>query len=129
VIDDPRFNVDALAGVRGFYADNVLSVLASVNRARSIDFGATKSWSAPIAGIHARFNITDKLYAIGSAFAGGTDPSTNFAWDLFGGLGYAFNDRFSPFAGYRARKIGYRSGNFINNETFYGPISGLNLRI
>jgi hypothetical protein len=26
VIDDPRFNVDALAGVRGFYADNVLCI-------------------------------------------------------------------------------------------------------
>jgi hypothetical protein len=128
LIDDPRFNFDAFAGVRGFYADNILSVLASLNRTRSIDYGVAKSWAAPVAGVHARFNFTDKFYATGSAFVGGTDPSTNFTWDLFGGLGYAFNDRFSAFAGYRAMKIGYRSGNFINNELLYGPISGLNLR-
>jgi hypothetical protein len=128
LIDDPRFSLDALAGVRGFYADNILSVLASLNRTRAIDYGVTKSWAAPMAGVHARVNFTDKFYATGSAFVGGTDPSTNFAWDLFGGLGYNINDRLSTFLGYRAMKIGYRSGNFINNELFYGPISGLNLR-
>jgi hypothetical protein len=128
LIDDPRFSLDALAGVRGFYADNILSVLASLNRNRAADFGSTKSWAAPVAGVHGRFNFTDKFYATGSAFVGGTDPSTNFTWDLFGGLGYNINDRFSTFVGYRAMKIGYRSGNFVNNELLYGPISGLNIR-
>jgi hypothetical protein len=128
LIDDPRFSLDALAGVRGFYADNVLSVLADLHRTRAIDYGVAKSWAAPMAGVHARFNFTDQLYATGSAFVGGTDPSSNFAWDLFGGLGYSFNDHFSATAGYRAMKIGYRSGNFINNELFYGPTVALNIR-
>jgi hypothetical protein len=128
LIDDPRFSLDALAGVRGFYADNILSVLADLNRNRSLDFGVTKSWAAPMAGFLGRVNFTDQLYATGSAFVGGTDSSTNFAWDLFGGLGYSFNDRFSIFLGYRAMKIGYRTGNFIDNELFYGPIAGLNVR-
>jgi hypothetical protein len=72
VIDDPRFSLDALAGVRGFYADNILSVLANLNRSHAVDFGASKSWAAPMAGVHARVNFTDRFYATGSAFVGGT---------------------------------------------------------
>jgi hypothetical protein len=128
VIDDPRFSVDALVGVRGFYADNTISVLANRRRERSIDYGLDKSWAIPVAGLHARYNFTDKFFATAVGFAGGTSASNNFSWDLFGGVGYTFNDYVSAFGGWRTLKVGYRDGNFINNVVLQGPIAGLNIR-
>jgi hypothetical protein len=128
LIDDPRFNLDALVGVRGFYTDNTISVLANLLRTRAIDYGLVKSWAIPVAGLHARYNFTDKLFATAVGFVGGTSASNNFSWDLFGGVGYTFNDYVSAFAGWRALKVGYRSGNFINNTLMQGPITGLNIR-
>jgi hypothetical protein len=128
LIDDPRFSVDALAGVRGFYTDNTISVLASLFRAHSIDYGLVKSWAIPVAGVHARYNFTDKFFATAAGFVGGTNASSDFSWDLFGGVGYTFNNYVSAFGGWRSLKIGYRNGNFIYNVLLQGPVSGLNIR-
>jgi hypothetical protein len=128
LIDDPRFSVDALAGVRGFYTNNTISVLASLFRTHSIDYGLVKSWAIPVAGLHVRYDFTDKFFATAAGFVGGTNASSDFSWDLFGGAGYTFNDHVSAFGGWRSLKIGYRNGNFIYNVLFQGPVAGLNIR-
>jgi hypothetical protein len=128
LIDDPRFSVDALAGVRGFYTDNTISVLASLQRTHLIDYGLVKSWAIPIVGAHARYNFTDKFFATAAGFVGGTDASSDFSWDLFGGVGYTFNNYVSAFGGWRSLKIGYRKDNFIYNVLLQGPVAGLNIR-
>jgi len=81
-------------------------------------YGVSKSWSIPMVGAHVRDH----------GFVGGTDSTSDYAWDVFGGVGYSFNDLFSAFAGYRVLKIGYRSGNFIFNVVQPGPVLGLNVR-
>jgi hypothetical protein len=128
LIDDPRFSVDALAGVRGFYTDNTISVLASLMRTHSIDYGLVESWAIPVVGAHARYNFTDKFFATAAGFVGGTNASSDFSWDLFGGVGYTFNDYVSAFGGWRSLKVGYRKDNFIYNVLFQGPVAGLNIR-
>lgn len=49
-------------------------------------------------------------------------------WDVFDGLGYAFNDSQSAFAGYRAMKASYRNGDFVYNAPQQGPVLGLSAR-
>jgi hypothetical protein len=126
VIDDPRYVVDGFVGVRGFNADNVLTL--DFVRLPSINYGKTESWAAPAVGGRVRFGFADNWYFSTIGFVGGTDPKSNYFWDVFSGVGYAFNERYSVFLGYRAMKVDYRNGNFLYNVIQQGPVTGLNIR-
>jgi hypothetical protein len=126
VIDDPRYIVDGFAGVRGFYADNVLTL--DFVRLPSINYGKTENWATPAVGGRVRFSFADNWYFSTIGFVGVADPKSNYFWDVFSGVGYAFNERYSAFLGYRAMKVDYRSGNFIYNVIQQGPVAGLNIR-
>lgn len=47
---------------------------------------------------------------------------------MFGGVGYAIDQRWSAFAGYRAMKVDYRNGSFIFDALQQGPVLGLTSR-
>ncbi|MBV9138394.1 MAG: hypothetical protein JO357_15165 [Hyphomicrobiales bacterium] len=126
VIDDPRFFIDGFAGVRGFYVDNVLKL--DFLRVPSASYGKSEGWADPAIGARFRFNFADNWYFSTIGFIGGTSTRSDFFWDLFGGIGYAFNDRYSVFAGYRAMKVDYSHGNFLYNVVQQGPVMGLNIR-
>ncbi|SEC26593.1 hypothetical protein SAMN05519104_1056 [Rhizobiales bacterium GAS188] len=125
VIDDPRFIIDGFAGVRGFYADNVLKL--DRGALPSISYGKSEAWADLAVGARLRFNFSENWYASAIGFGGGAG-ARDFFWDLFGGVGYAFNDRYAAFAGYRVLKVDYAKGNFLYNVVQHGPVMGLNIR-
>jgi hypothetical protein len=55
---------------------------------------------------------------------GGFGVSSDIDWDLFGGVGYQFNDTFSFVAGYRAVGVDYQDGDFLFDVIQQGPILG-----
>ena len=75
-----------------------------------------------------RFNFNENWYASLIGFGGGTNTKSDFFGDLFAGVGYAFNERYAAFAGYRVLKVDYSNGNFLYNIVQYGPVMGLNIR-
>lgn len=121
--DDGRISLDGLAGVRVFSTDNSLDV--TLNRI-TVDYGKSASWVDGIVGLRLKYAIAQDWTATLIAFGGGI--SSNYEWDVFAGVGYRFNQTWGAFAGYRALKVDYESGNFIYDVLQHGPILGVNIR-
>ena len=71
-------------------------------------------------------HLTDKWFMTVIGLGGGI--SSNYEWDVFGGVGYRFNERLGAFAGYRALKVDYQSGDFIYDALQHGPVLGAQVR-
>ena len=55
---------------------------------------------------------------------GGFGVSSDFMWDVFGGVGYEVKDWLSLVAGFRATGVDYQEGDFLYDITQYGPLIG-----
>ena len=87
----------------------------------------SEDWVDPIIGLVARVTFAANWYASGwamNAVAG--DSDTNY--DLFGGIGYAFNQSYSFIVGYRHIKIDYEKDAFLYDVKLYGPMAGFTFR-
>ena len=120
LVDDPGYSIDALAGIRGFVMKNTLRVQLMPTPLKLSD---SEQWVDGVVGLRLKVNLPSSFYATTIGFLG--KGASRYEWDVFGGLGYDFNDRFSAFAGYRAMKVDYRNGNFIYNALQQGPVLGL----
>ena len=63
--------------------------------------------------------------------AGGFGASSDFMWDLYAGIGYDFNDRFSAVLGYRGTGVDYENDGFLYDvvrmDQFWAAFSGSDL--
>jgi opacity protein-like surface antigen len=50
---------------------------------------------------------------------------SKFSWDVFGGIGYNINDRYSVIAGYRGLGVDYANDGYVYDVVQQGPIIGL----
>lgn len=123
LIDNPVYSLDAFAGVRGFAMKNTLRVQVMPV---TLKLAESEQWADGVIGARLKVNLTPSLYATTIGFLG--KGGSRYEWDVLGGLGYAFNDSLSAFAGYRAMKVSYRNGDFIYNALQQGPVLGVNAR-
>ena len=121
VLQDDRGNLDLVAGARVWHASTEISFSGGILDGVSREDSAT--WVDGLAGVRAKYSITDKVYFTGWGLvgAGGADLD----WDVAGGIGYEFNDRFSAVAGYRALGVDYSSDGFVMDVVQQGPIFGV----
>ena len=56
----------------------------------------------PIVGIKGRLDIDPSWYVAGWGMVGGFGAASDVTWDVFGGVGYQWNEWLSLFARYRA---------------------------
>ncbi|MDP2354733.1 MAG: hypothetical protein Q8M31_01560 [Beijerinckiaceae bacterium] len=127
IVDGPQFTLDVLAGARGFYMDNIISVrIAAGPFVRGQKFADRQSWLDAVGGVRMRYQIDEKWLVNLIAFAGG--GASKYQWDVYGGAGYAFNRNWAAFLGYRAFKVNYRDGDFIYNVLQHGPLAGIQYR-
>jgi hypothetical protein len=122
-LDNGQLEVDGLAGVRVFSMDNTLDV--TLNRV-TVSYGKDAQWVDAVGGFRIRYKFDQNWTAVLIALGGG--GSSDYEWDLFGGVGYRFSERWGAFAGYRALKVDYQSGNYIYNALQHGPVLGVNIR-
>ena len=85
-------------------------------------------WWEPLVGVRGRAPLTDKLSAGGFANIGGFGAGSELTWEVFGGLNYAFNDRFSSNLGFRYLSIDYEADKADVDLDTYGPVLGVTLR-
>lgn len=121
LIDNPGYSLDGFAGVRGFAMKNTLRVQVLPT---TLKLAESEQWVDGVVGARLKVNLTNALYATTIGFIG--KGGSRYEWDVFGGLGYAFTDKISGFAGYRAMKVDYRNGNFVYNALQQGPVLGVN---
>lgn len=124
VLDLPNARVDAVLGARLWSVDNGLSFKGGLLGGRTFKDSAT--WADAMGGLKGRLDLSDRFYLTGTALAGG--GGSNFGWDLMGGLGYQFTNRFSAVAGYRAMGVDYKDGPFEFDVTIKGPIIGASFK-
>ena len=55
---------------------------------------------------------------------GGFGVSSDFTWDVMGGLGYEVSDSISLVAGYRGLGVDYKHDGFVFDVVQDGPILG-----
>lgn len=85
-------------------------------------------WWDPLIGVRGRLPLTDQLTLAGSANIGGFGAGSELTWEIFAGLDYAFNERFSANAGFRYIAIDYEGSRGELDLDMYGPLLGMTLR-
>lgn len=120
VLDRANLRLDAVFGARLWSVENTLKFKGGIFGGQS--FKDSETWVDAMGGIKGRLNVTDRIYFTGSAIAGG--GSSNFGWDVMGGIGYEISRHFSAVAGYRALGVDYKNGSFDFDVTVQGPIAG-----
>jgi hypothetical protein len=116
VVSNQDMTVDLMAGARLWSVDNDINA--------SLTFGGTPvaafsgsdgdTWVDPMIGAKARFNTNSPWY-----FTAWGD------WDVFGSVGYQWNEKFSTVLGYRALGVNYSSGGFVYDVVQQGPVLGM----
>ncbi|GKS59334.1 hypothetical protein YTPLAS18_28610 [Nitrospira sp.] len=122
IAEDEHIWVDLVAGVRGYYVNTDLNFQAGLLPARTSS--STAGWVDGLGGLRARVKIWRGLYASGTAVVGG--GGSDILVDVLGGLGYAFTEHISIFAGYRYIKVDYeKTSGFIWDVEYQGPLAGV----
>jgi hypothetical protein len=114
--------LDAVAGVRFWDLDNTIELKSELLPTQEIS--EQESWNDFFVGLKGRRNLNDRWFLNGwviVAVAGDSDSS----FDLFGGVGYRFNDELSLDVGYRHHEIEYEDQEFLYDVEMSGPIVGL----
>ncbi|MEX2519822.1 MAG: hypothetical protein WD969_10875 [Paracoccaceae bacterium] len=87
-----------------------------------------KTWVDPMIGLRGRVEINDKVSLGGFASIGGFGVGSDLSFDIFGGVEYAFSERFSANAGFRYMSFDYDAGNADLDLKMYGPVFGITMR-
>jgi len=120
VLENDRRNLDLVGAARLWYAKTEISfdggLLDGVSRSDSA------TWVDGLAGVRAKYSITDNVYLTGWGLVGAGQADLD--WDVAGGIGYKFNDKFSAVAGYRALGVDYSDDGFVYDIVEQGPIFG-----
>ena len=127
LVDDRIWSLDLLAGARLYdvATDATLSIPG---------IGVTKSgrtdetWVDPMIGARFGARLSERWYLTSWAFVGGFDAGSKSSWDLFGGIGHDFTDRYTLLVGYRGLGVDYARGGYVYDVVQQGPIVGLKVR-
>jgi len=127
VVDSPSVKLDGLAGVRIFSIDNELSLSSGILAARSGSNGDT--WADPVVGTRAIIPFGGSgFFANAYGDVGGFGISGDLTWQLYGGIGYNFNNWLTGYAGYRYLDIHREDGGFVFDVAQQGPLLGAAFR-
>jgi hypothetical protein len=124
VIEQAGTSVDVMAGARVWGVMGDFEVTTAGEGVALISGSDEKYWVDPMIGVKGRLQGASPWYLTGWAMIGGFGVSSDIDWDLFGGLGYQFNDTFSFVAGYRGTGVDYQDDNFQFDVIQHGPIMG-----
>jgi hypothetical protein len=121
VLQNDKGNLDLVAGARVWYVNTDISFSGGI--LDGVDRSDSATWVDGLAGVRAKYSITDNFYLTGWGLVGG--GGANVDWDVMGGIGYKFNDTFSAVGGYRALGVDYSDDGFIFDVVQQGPIFGV----
>lgn len=100
-------------------------IAAAIKKAVPSQVSGSKSWVDPFVGFRARYNFTEKFYAMTRADIGGFGVGSKLAWEAYGALGWQFNRHWSTELGYRYLSEDYESGGFVFDAAIAGAYLGI----
>ncbi len=94
------------------------------------EISQTIDWVDPFVGVRARYNFTDRLYAIAKADIGGFGVSSDLVWNAYGALGCNLTKtgKTTLELGYRYMSVDYTRGGFTYDMATSGPMINLGLK-
>ena len=126
VLEGGQVAVDLMAGLRVNSVD--LNVSLSPGLLAGQRFGMSETWVDPLIGGRVRLDITDRWFATALADVGGFRVGSDLTWQIFGSLGYQFNERWSVQGGWRHFVIDKEIGGRDVDTDFNGPLLGFTVR-
>ena len=115
--------MDLMAGARYWHVDNDIKARVSLSVSGpgpfdpvlSKEFSGSDgaSWIDPMVGVKSRIDTTTPVYFTGWGMIGGFGVGSDLNWDVMGGVGYQWTDRFSTVLGYRAVGVDYEDDGFV----------------
>jgi hypothetical protein len=121
IFQDGNSHLDLVAGARVWSVDTDISFSGGLIGDLDVSDGDT--WVDGLVGVRARYDFNENWYFTGWGLVGAGEADID--WDVAGGLGYQFNDRWSAVAGYRALGVDYSREGFVFDVVQQGPILGL----
>jgi hypothetical protein len=126
VVDTESVDLDVLGGIRVWSVTSELSFSPGILAARTAE--NTESWVDPMVGVRARVDVGSGFFLNAWGNVGGFGVVSDIDWDIFGGVGYEWNDWLSSFVGYRHLEIDYDDAGFLYDVVETGPVIGAILR-
>lgn len=127
VSETPSSFVDLYAGIR--HTSLSIDLLATtpfgilpLGTTRSAD----KSWTDPIIGVRAQWELNDRWFLAAKGDIGGFGVDSDFTWNIQGTVGYRFNEAVSLEVGYRYFDTDYSDNRFTYDVAQSGALIGLN---
>jgi hypothetical protein len=122
IMETDTARLDLFAGARLWSVD----VDFDVNNGPALLFSASDgdTWVDPMIGSKFKVDLGSNFSIAGWGMIGGFGVSSDFTWDVLGGVGYDVSDWFSMFAGYRAVGVDYSSNGFVYDIVQDGPVFG-----
>lgn len=124
VLQDGASHLDAVAGVRLWNASSSFAFVGG-----ALDSAGTKdsaTWVNAVAGLRGQYFLSPNVYLTGWGLVG--KGQAKVEWDVMAGVGYAFDQRLSAVAGYRALGVNYNRSGFAYDVVQQGPMMGLVFR-
>jgi hypothetical protein len=126
IAEDPAYSVDLLAGARLYNVSTDATL--RIGRAFSRSGNTDETWVDPMVGAKFNVRLSDSWSLNSWGFIGGFGAGSTFSWDLFGGVGYDFNETYSLVVGYRGLGVDYSRDGYVYDVVQHGPIFGLKVR-
>lgn len=126
VVEVERGHLDLLAGARAWSVDTRLNLDGGVLDDQ--EFESNENWVDPVIGLKGRLNLGYGFHFNGLAHIGGFGVASDLTWDVFGGIGYEFNEMVSAIAGYRHLEVDYDNSGFSFDVELSGPVIGATIR-
>jgi opacity protein-like surface antigen len=129
VVDRPDLRVDLAGGFRYYDLDiDVALNAAAAENDRSASFG--DSWIDPVVAARVRADVSDAWFVDGFADVGGFgfEDASDLSWQVYGGVGYRFDETWSLRGGYRYLSIEKEIGGRDTRLELYGPVVGVTAR-
>ena len=82
------------------------------------------SWVDPMIGVRTRIDTSMPVYFTAWGMVGGFGVGSDFNWDVMGGVGYQWTDKFSTVLGYRALGVDYDNDGFVYDVIQQGVALG-----
>jgi opacity protein-like surface antigen len=116
--------LDLVAGGRFWSIDN--DVTFKAGRLPERRTGVSESWIDPVVGLRGSIDLGSGFVA--AAYADIGTGASDLTWQIYGGLGYRFNDHVLAQVGYRYLSVDYEDNGFVWDVAMSGPIVGLSIR-
>ena len=126
IVDEADWRFDIGGGLRYCDASTETTLIAQDGSTAGV-FSTDGSWTDLLVAARATRSFNDKWWGVGYADVGGfgIEDSSELTWQVFGGVGYRFSERWSGIAGYRYLSIEHEVGNSSIVTELYGPQIGV----